>query len=67
MKFVDWKLGRDEAIQWPEESQYWDVVKLRIRNFARVTGRPYTQLLPAGDHAKDEMFLGVVNGRWKWK
>jgi hypothetical protein len=32
-----------------------------------VTGRPYTQLLPAGDHAKDEMFLGVVNGRWKWK
>ena len=21
-KFVDWNLGRDEAIQWPEEIQY---------------------------------------------
>jgi hypothetical protein len=61
-KFVDWKLGRDDATQWPEESQYWDAVKQRIRDFAKVAARPYTHLLLTGDHAKDEKFLEVVKG-----
>ncbi|PMD26740.1 hypothetical protein NA56DRAFT_654528 [Hyaloscypha hepaticicola] len=59
-KFVDWKLGRDEVTQWSEESQYWDAVKLRIRDFARVAVRPHTQLLLTGDCAKDEEFLEVL-------
>jgi len=59
-KFVDWKLGRDDAAQWPEESQYWDAVKLRIRDFAKVTKKPYTQLLLTGDRAEDETFLEVL-------
>ena len=59
-RFVDWKLGRDEATNFPEESQYWDAVKLRIRDFAKLAVRPYTQLLLTGDCAKDEMFLEVV-------
>lgn len=60
MKFVDWKLGRDVATPWSEESQYWDAVKERIRDFPKVAVRPYNQLLLTGSCAKDETFLEVV-------
>lgn len=59
-KFVDWDLGRDEATHWPEESDYWNAVKLRVRDLATSVKRPYTQLLLTGDRAEDENFLEVI-------
>lgn len=62
---MDWELGRDEPSQSPEESQYWNAVRKRIRGFAKVAVQPYTQLLLTGDRAKDEEFLEVLkNALW---
>lgn len=59
-KFLDWKLGRNEATQWPEESDYWNTVKLRIHDLVTAAGRLYTQLLLTGDRSEDKTFLEVV-------
>jgi hypothetical protein len=58
--FVDWRLGRDEAVHWAEENDYWNALETRIRDIAKQARRQYTQLLLTGDRANDEKFLEVV-------
>jgi hypothetical protein len=59
-RLIDWKLGRNEATHWPEESEYWEMVKRKIRELTEARPRPFSQLLLTRDHAKDERFLEVV-------